>query len=373
MINQTLLWLLALPVICAIIIYVTRRDMRDAWLPATIFGVVGLIVVASGFYISKGSQTGDVELWNGQVVSKNRAHGEYTRSYECNCTETCTGSGNNRTCTKTCQTCYEDHYTVNWSCATTVGGYTIDAKDWTNRGVYLLPDPPRYTSIQKGDPVAKRMSYVNYVQAVPNSLFTPAAADLKARFANMLPAYPDNVYDFYRVDRFVTVGWAPADKAQWNQDISLGLRELGPKKQVNTIIVVAKTADPSYEYALTDHWEGVNKNDVVLLIGSTQYPKIDFVRVISWTKNENFKVQLRDAVMDKGTIDRSIVPLMFEHVSKNFERRRMREFEYLDGEIDPPDWLVYTLIALVLGGAAAVWFFIPQLVGGGLTMRRRFR
>ena len=370
MINQTLLWLLALPVICALVVFFLRRDVRDAWIPCLIYGVVAMAIVAGGFFISKGSKTSDIELWNGQVTSKERVHGSYVRSYECNCTETCSGSGQNRTCQKTCQTCTEDHYTVHWNCATTVGSYTIDSKDWTNRGVYNLPDPYRYKIIEPGDPVAKRMTYVNYVQAVPNSLFTPAAADLKERFKHMLPAYPDNVYDFYRVDRFVTVGWAPADRAQWNQDISLGLRELGPRKQVNAIIVVAKTDDVSYEYALRDHWEGVNKNDVVLLIGSTQYPKIDFVRVISWTKNEAFKIELRDAVMEKGTIDRSIIPMMFAQINKNFERRRMREFAYLDGEIDPPDWLVYLLITLVVGAGAALWYFLPQLNGG--YMRRRF-
>ena len=91
MINQTLLWLLALPVICAIVVYALRREERDAWIPSLIFGVVAMVAVLSCFYISKGSQTGDVELWNGQVTSKQRVHGEYTRTYECNCTETCSG------------------------------------------------------------------------------------------------------------------------------------------------------------------------------------------------------------------------------------------------------------------------------------------
>lgn len=362
MINQTLIWLLALPIVIGIILYILRRDTQDAWKAAGAYSVVGVVIVASAFAISKGSKTGDIELWNGQVVSKERKHDTYEQSYTCNCVTDPKGN-------TTCQTCYETHYTVEWKCDTTVGEFQIQKEDKTNKRVYRLPDPPRYTIIKPGDPVARRMPYTNYVQAVPNSLFTPAAADLKKKFRGLIPPYPDRVYDFYKVDRFITPGWSPVDEALWNQDISNALREVGPRKQVNAIIVVAKTDDPNYEYALTDAWEGVNKNDVVLLIGSTQYPKIDFVRVISWTKNESFKVQLRDAVQERGTIDRSIIHLMTDHIAKNFERRKMSEFSYLEGEIDPPEWLVISLILVLLIGAGIIWYNIPKWFGG----RRRYR
>ncbi|WP_407306228.1 hypothetical protein [Acinetobacter sp.] len=366
--NITLLWLLALPVVCGIVVWILQRDKQDSYIPAGIYVLTALVVVCSIFFISKGSKTWDTEIWNGQVVSKERVHDTYQRSYECNCTTSTDSKGNT---TRTCQTCYEDHYTVTWNCNTTVGDYRIDHEDSTSRRVYMTPDPHRYTEIQKGDPVAKEHRYTNYIQAVPNSLFTPAAADLKKKFTKLIPKYPDEVYDIYKINRFITPGWAPADAAQWNQDISLGLRELGPKKQVNVIIVIAKTSDSNYEYALRDAWEGANKNDVVLIIGSTEYPKIDFVRVLSWTKNETFKVQLRDGVLEKGVIDRSIVPMLMTQINTNFQRRQMAEFEYLDGEIDPPDWLVYTLIFLSIAGAVGVWFFLEQ--SGGSRMRRRLR
>lgn len=368
MINSTLLWLLAVPVILGIVLYAVRRQYPDSWMPCAIYVVVGLILTCGAFYASKGSKTADIEIWNGQVVSKERKHGTYEQPYDCRCRNVTTGSGKNQSTTRVCDTCYETHYTVNWTCNTTVQPYTIDSKDWTNRGVYLVPDPERYTIIKPGDPVAARKSYVNYIQAVPNSLFNPASADLKAKFKGLIPPYPDQVYDFYRINRFITPGWAPADAAQWNLAISNGLRTLGPKKQVNLIIVIAKTNDVSYEYALTDAWEGVNKNDVVVLIGSTEYPKIDFVRIISWTKNESFKVQLRDEIMNRGKIDQGIVIIALNHIATNFERRHMSEFAYLDGEIDPPDWVVGLVIFVLIGGAIGVWYMIPDWCGG--RMRR---
>lgn len=359
--NTTLIWLLAIPICLGLVLFVLTRNKRDAHIPAGAFAIIGMLVVCLCFFISKGSKIYDTEIWNGQVVSKDRAHGTYEESYECRCKNVRTKNSDGSYSTKrVCDTCYRTHYTVTWTAETTVGEFQIGKLDRTTRRVYDEPDPDRYAIIKRGDPAAKEHTYVNYIQAVPNSLFTPAAADLKAKFAGLIPAYPDKIYDFYKVDRFVTAGWNVADAALWNANISNALRELGPKKQVNLIIVVAKTDDVNYEYALRDAWEGANKNDVVLIIGSTQYPKIDFVRVLSWTKNEAFKIQLRDNVMDLGTVHPSIVSLCAAHIEQNFQRRQMKEFEYLEGEIDPPDWLIFVMIGLLVVGAVGTCIFIQK-------------
>lgn len=359
--NQTLIWLLAIPVCLAIALWAFTREKQAAPMLCGAYAVVGLAAVCMCFFISTGSKVYDTEVWNGKVTSKARDHGTYEESYDCRCrTVRSRNSDGSYSSRRECDTCYRTHYTVEWTARTTVGEYQIDKLDRLSRGVYGAPDPRRYTETQVGDPAAKTSRYVNYIQAVPNSLFAPAAGDLKKRFAGLIPAYPDKIYDMYKVDRFLSPGWSLQDSAQWNADISNALRDLGPKKQVNLIVVVAKTSDVSYEYALRDAWEGANKNDVVLIVGSTEYPKIDFVRVLSWTKNEAFKIQLRDAVMDRGTVDRSVVQLCADHIEQRFQRREMKEFAYVKGEIDPPEWLVVTLIVLLIGGAVGAYVFIRK-------------
>lgn len=359
MFNAMLIWFLLLPAIGSVAVWWFAGRTREALIGGGIFLLAGVLVIAVSFGISKGAATYDTEIWNGQVTSKERVHGSYTRSYECNCTETCSGTGASRTCSKTCQTCYEDHYTVDWNCHSTIGTWTIEAEDSTSQSVYKLPDPPRYTIIARGDPVSKASSYTNYVQAVPSSLFTPSAASLKAQFAPLIPAYPDKIYDFYKIDRFLTPGYTSPDVKAWNADINELLKVRGPQKQVNAIVVIAKTNDPNYVYALRDAWEGANKNDVVLVIGSAQWPKIDFVDVISWTKSELFKVQLRDDVLALGTIQRqATMQLLAKHIDTSFERRRMREFTYLESEIDPPTWMLIMVAALLVAGAVGTTLFI---------------
>jgi len=359
--NDTLLWMMALPVAIGVAVWFFTKDrVQNAWMPALVNGVVGALILVGVFYGSKGAATADTEIWNGMITAKARDHGTYEKPYECRCRSVpdCTGTGKDRRCgtKRECDTCYETRYTVNWNCTSTIGRWTIASEDQSSRRVYDLPNPQRWSIIQPGDPVSKTHSYTNYVQAVPETLFKPSSESLKAKFAALTPAYPLNVYDFYKLDRFLTPGYSTPDAAAWNLDISNMLRELGPKKQVNAIVVIAKTADPNYEYALRDAWEGANKNDVVLVIGSAEWPKIDFVRVISWTKSELFKVQLRDTIQELGTIQRApIMSALQEQIGKNFERRKMREFEYLETEIDPPTWLMILVSVILLAAGGVTW------------------
>lgn len=359
MINSTMLWFMLLPIVAGLIVWWYTGHNRDHLPGVGVTVVASSAIVAAIFLISSSAATSDVEIWNGQVLDKKREHGHYLRSYQCNCSTSCSGSGSSRSCSTTCQTCYEDRYTVNWACSTTIGSITIEHLDRGSRSVYNTPDPQRYTQVQKGDPVSARNDYTNYVQAVPESLFNAVSEADRQRFAPLIPSYPDGIYDIYRVNRFLSPGHSVPDVREWNDGISELLKVRGPVKQVNVIVVIAKTSDPSYAYALRDAWQGANKNDVVLVIGATSYPTIDFVEVLSWTKSEIFKVQLRDEVKALGSVDREkVLAAVGAHIDKSFERRRMREFAYLESEIDPPLWLSALVLVLILAGSIAAVYFL---------------
>ena len=342
--NLTLILMMVLPLLGGLGVWFFTRNSDAPWFAGPVTAVVGAVVVGVMFAAAYGGAVADIEIWSGKILSKDRVHGTYEESYSCNCSTDSKGN-------TSCQTCYRTHYTVDWVCGSSIGKLSIDSRDSTWRSVYSTPDPQRYTSINIGDPASKRSAYTNYVQAVPNSLFATSPKELAKRFTALLPPYPDTIFDIYRINRFLSPGFNFPDAAQWNTDISMMLRDLGPAKQVNVIVVIAKTTDPDYQFALRDHWEGVNKNDVVLVIGSEDGAKINFVSVLSWTKNELFKIQLADTVNDMGTIDRTkIIPAIGAQVAKNFERRHMSEFAYLKGEINPPTWLILITVLVLIAG-----------------------
>lgn len=367
MVSVTLLWLLLIPAALSLVSFfiLPRLNSRAFSLgvkQAAIFSLLGLavsaLVMTTFFYIGISSKTGDVEVWNGSVLSKTRKHDHYVRSYDCNCREVCSGSGQNRSCSRVCDTCYEDRYTVTWSCDTTIGQYIIQHLDSDSEKVYNTPNPQRWDIIKVDDPVSKVRDYTNYVRAVPESLFRPAAAELKAKFASAIPPYPANVYDLYYVDRVIPVGVNVPDLKGWNFALQDSLKFIGPSKQVNAIIVFVNTADVNYEYALRDAWLNGKKNDVILVIGTTAYPKIDWVRVISWTERELFKVALRDEVLALGEVDRDkVLAVLNQNIQRSFERKRMRDFKYLENEIDPPLWLTITMIITIVLAYGGFWFY----------------
>ncbi len=317
-----------------------------------IFGcIVGFAVLAfSGFYLGKAGQTLDVEILNGEVVSKHSEKVSCEHSYSCNCrqVESCsTDSQGRRSCSSStvCDTCYEHSFDVDWIVNANIGKARISRVD--RQGVST---PPRWAATQMGEPFADTHTHTNYVKAVPESVFHLSDSLIAEKFKNMIPAYPKDIYDYYRINRALTVGVNVPDLQQWSNDLSVILKQLGPQKQANIITVFVKSDDPSYEYALRQAWLGAKKNDIVIIFGTTQYPTIDWVRVMSWTDKEIFKVKLRDSLEEMKTIDRpSMIALIKDVTQKEFKRKSMKDFAYLENEIEPPTWVIILAIIIMFG------------------------
>lgn len=342
--NITLVLLLIFSIAMAVGVKLINKSVE--W---KMIGIIGACFIGLSLIVYFGGRAGktmDIEVLNGEVVSKEQERVSCSHSYSCNCRSvtSCSGSGKDRSCSTStqCDTCYEHSHDYDWNVRSNVGSVTIDRVD--RQGVF---PPPRWKAVMIGEPFAATHIHTNYVKAVPESLFHLTSNDTK--FASMIPAYPKNVYDYYRINRALTVGVNVPDLQEWSNDISNILRKLGPQKQANVITVFVKTDDPSYEYALKNAWLNAKKNDVVVVFGTTQYPKIDFVRVISWTDAEIFKVKLRDSLQDMGQIDRpAMIKIINDLIISDFKRKQMADFKFLENEIDPPDWLIYTDIAIIL-------------------------
>lgn len=112
------------------------------------------------------------------------------------------------------------------------------------------------------------------------------------------------------------------------------------------------------------YWKGGNKNEVVVCIGlDSTGKKPEWCRVFGWTKNEDLKINLRDAVVnnhpgypgDNDNVDlRFIAGATMGWVEGKVVRRDFREFSYLT--VDPPT-------------SAVVWTFIlTALLSIGLAV-----
>ena len=113
---EALLILLLFPLVWPFIakrIWHTTINYQEMGLQIVIVTAVTAGVWQLGIY----GQTTDTEVWTGKVTAKDRDHGSYVESYDCNCRSVSCGKG----CTTSkCDTCYRDHYTVDWTADTTV-------------------------------------------------------------------------------------------------------------------------------------------------------------------------------------------------------------------------------------------------------------
>lgn len=306
---------------------------------------VGVVFVALGWYLGTNSVMADVEIRNGVVTSKAKELTSCEHSYPCRCDK------------NGCSTCYQHSHDYDYKVDTSAGKFFIKRVD--SQGAR---EPERFTAVKIGEPVSLKHSYDNYVKAAPDSLFNHLA-DKQAMeaFAGQIPAYPSQVFDYHHVDRVLTNGVTLPDAQRWNRELEATLSRLGPRKQVNVVLLFTSNSDPMYATALRAAWLGGKKNDVVVVMGTPSYPEISWVRVISWTDAELFKVHLRDALLDLKTVDRTaLLSLVESHVEKAFVRKQMADFAYLKGQIEPPGWVIACLAVFGALGSMGLSFYLAN-------------
>lgn len=303
--------------------------------------VASFAVIGLGFLLARWSSTTDLELWNGRVTDKKQVWVSCSHSYPCNphpCM--CDSKGNCSTCW---DTCYEHTNDWDWDLFTSNNEtITIDRID--RRGSY---EPPRWTQAQIGDPTAVQHRFTNYIKANPDSVLRITGSI--EQFKGSIPKYPIDLRDYHYADRFVSVGTQVPDTREWNRDLQEANAGLGKKKEVNIIVVVVNTNDSAYQYALEEAWIGGKKNDLIVLLGVTHYPIIDWVGIMSWSESEDLKVELRDVINGIHKLEKreQIMTAIKTMVDQKFVRRHMKDFKYLMAGAQPGS--IGTTVLFLLG------------------------
>ena len=366
---ETFYLILLVPAVIALIARLAFK-VTITWLETAVQITVASIILGMVWFAGSYAQTHDTEIWNGEVTNKVRHHDTYEEAYDCYCSTDSEGN-------ESCSTCYETHYTVHWYLESTLGDIRIDYKDSTWRSVYNTPDPANYVAAYVGEPCSATYSYTNYIKAVPDSLFNMGAAEYE-QFASLIPQYP-TVYGKYHVDHVITMGMGSnVELRDWNNYLAGKLKTLGPISQANVIIILVNTADQTYRHALETAWLGGKKNDVIVMAGVTNYPKIDWVDTITLGQNADngmLTVKLRDTLTTLGSIEngQAFIDIVAANVSQYFDRKPMEDFDYLKDDIQPAGWVVIAAFILaVLLSVGLTWFFHVQDPFGDGYNRRRY-
>lgn len=318
--------------------------------------VVQLMIAGTSAGIVYNSATADTEVWNSRVASKEKKWTSCEHSYQCRC-RSCNCDSKGR-CSQCCDTCYDHTNDWNWNVYTSMSE-TIRIARVDRQGVR---EPERWSRVIIGEPVATAHSFTNYVKASPDSLFRKSGQTEK--YAGLIPEYPIDIYDYYRLNRIVLVNGAKIDSVEtWRKDLDELNATLGASKQVNIILVFVRELAPDYFYALEQNWIGAKKNDVVVVMGIGVDNRINWANTMSWESNETFKVKLRDDLVSKTLDHEQIMADISDNIRAYHERKPMAEFEYLKAVITPSvtEWVVTMIIGLLVSVGMSVMFHIHEV------------
>ena len=284
-----------------------------------------------------GTNTGDVEIINGQVVGKKKVKVSCEHSYVCNCRTQCSRFGKERSCHEVCDTCYEHWHDWDWVVYTNAGSWSFRINRIDRQGNH---EPPRWTKVQPGQPVARTHYYRNYIKGAKDTLFL-AHGDVE-KFKKFLPVYPSHIYDYHHINRIVQVKKSTFNAREvtaWNGMLEVLNSKLGPTKYANVVLVFAQDTDRAFYLALKQHWLGGKKNDLVVVIG-VKGKTIEWADIMSWSKTDLVNVKIRDRLLDLKTIEdpEKIFSALREEISKHYKRKPMKDFEYLASSITPTGW-----------------------------------
>ncbi len=318
---------------------------------ACVFGIVAGILYYQNIYYT--------EMLNGQVTRKTREKVHCRHSYDCNCHISCSGSGRNESCSTHCDTCYDHSYDIDWNIYDSIGNiFRIRTKD--RQG---LIKPKKWIKTEVGDPTANSHQYKNYIKASSATLFQKTG--LVEKFKDVLPNYPSNLYDYFELDRIVTVDYTLLDSDKWNRSLSYVNGLIGAQKQCNAILVITKNQPREFKGALEQYWLGANKNDVVLIVNIDDEEIIDWVDTLALSKTSLFQHELIDSIttLKKFDIEKVINELQY-NIIENYKRKRMRDFEYLQSTIVPTttQFIVSISISIIISIGLAVFFETQDVV-----------
>lgn len=322
---------------------------------AVIMGVM-FVITPILYLMAYNADLMDREVLCGQVTSKEKVAVPCSHSYKCNPYVVpvthrvyhSVGKGGYYSTYVTMETrwhtCYEHVRDYSWRVNTSFTSYNIERID--RQG---CSEPPRFTETVIGEVAYDYHSYKNYIKAAEFSLFSTKNFNDSMY---TVPAYPE-IKDYWRMDKaFVVNGKSISVDPVYSKGISEINARIGASKQVNITMIITN-ADQKEVYAISKRWNGLKKNDFVIVVGSQDFHRIDWVRAMSWSKKDMVHVVVRDDIMAIGSLDSSnkIISTIDKDVRSNYLRREMKEFEYLKDQvkINPVWWWIIGIVVVVMG------------------------
>lgn len=333
------------PIAVGSYLWVTKKTVVwQEWLGGTAIALIvaGIMHVAA-FY----GQTGDLEVWSGQVTKT--VHHPYWYAEWTEIVTSTDSEGNTSIRTEHHSRSYPEH----WVFHTTLNQTLKISKDKFNElkekfGGKIEISRPHKDNFQSGDPniytVYNRTGYVHPVTDV-------------RRFENRVKAAP-TTFSFVKVPAEVPIyKWSEPMNIEWSDRLKGTAKKavtmydwdvlnarLGPIKKVNLVAIGFDSEDALLGQYQEADWMGGKKNDLVITFGGNP-EKPSWAYVFGWTENDIVKRNLESIVLTRGFVKETL-SLIEAEVVTNYELKDWDKFDYIS--IEPSLWSYVTFIILLI-------------------------
>jgi hypothetical protein len=306
------------------------------------------------------------EYWNEFIVKT------CTEQYACGTVSTGKGKRRTKYCTRTYDCSYVKNHPAQWSLNFSGGqSLSINSSEFAercskwgtqqfvemNRRYYSI-DGNRYTCAWDKKPenvstFTTPQVYENRILGTKNVFGFRQVDSLDvARYG--LPNSPTD--DFKPTTQFLyTIGTKISPSASRELYQSNGL--FGSSKKMTLLMVVFENKPSDVCDVLESYWSGGKKNEVTLCVNLNQN-QVANAKVISWAKDNLFKIQIRDSVASLKTFDSDQAAKILSHFAKkSYQLRDFHEFDYIEIEMELKTWhyiMIWILVILLSCGIAYI-------------------
>lgn len=153
------------------------------------------------------------------------------------------------------------------------------------------------------------------------------------------------------------LGW---NDSQAERMLSLLNAKYGKSKQIRLWALVFKDQPIEAAMMQMNHWQGGNKNELVLTIGVDSDSNVTWAYVFSWTEKETFKLTVRDAILEQGgqKLDLTKIIPKIEPLLEGWERKHFKDFNYLS--VEPPLWSTLLIYGMTLGATIGLSLWLTK-------------
>ena len=333
---------LAIPAITCVVLYFLFHHKLVWWEPFVCWGP-SVLLIALFVFGAEGLQTSDTE-WLTDKTVRVEYHEEYTREWE-EWVPPQTDDKGNVTVPGHWETHTEFH-PEHWDKVNSSGSnwrvtkaeYNRIKGEWkSSKEIYTdlhHPDQRHNFGDGRGDmfhidwprthgtiqPIAWTQSYENRIQATDNSVFKfPKISPERQKQLFNLPL-PDKNYNTPAI-----LGDGGSEQFEANKELMRWNAKIGPRSENGYakagrlwILIFNGSKDVQDAIDQESYWQGGNKNELTLCIGVDKNYNVNWTYVISWTKNERLKIDIRDfpTIGEKLNLHKIV-----EYMGKESEKR----------------------------------------------------